>query len=137
MTMTTTSLECDIDTDLPRPVQRHAGLLLMAHWPLLMTYMNGPARAMLLRLNHLERGTARIGLPNAIMDFCLDLIDSLDDQYDLDLVSPVQLDRDISVAGLFLSLRGVGMPRSSELDRAHICVLMEEVASGWPRFSAD
>src|SRR5690348_17093271 len=122
--MTTTALDCDIDTGtgLSHPVQRSPGVLLMTHRPLLITYMNRPAIAIVDRLRRLECGAPGIGLPNGILNFCLDLLEVLDDRCDVDTASPLQLNREIAVAGLLVSLRGLGVPRTLDVDRSHICV---------------
>ena len=137
MTMATTALEDDSDLDLARPVERNPGVLLMTHRPLLITYMNGPARAMIHRLHRMECGAGRTGLPSVIMDFCMDLLEAVDHECDLDIVPSIQLDRDIDAAGVRLSLCGLGLPRSSEVDRPCICVLMKATISEWSRSSSD
>ena len=136
--MTTTALNCDVDTGtgLSHHIQRSPGVLLMTHRPLLITYMNRPAIAIVDRLHRLECGTPGMGLPNGILNFCLDLLDALDDRCDFDTASPLQLNREIAVAGLLVSLRGLNVPRSSDVDRSHICVLMEAITFGWPYSSS-
>ena len=95
----------------------------MTSHPLLITYMNAGARAVLTRLHVLD---GSLGMPNEIMTFCLDLLEALDDRSDMNMWTPFELEREVSIAGTWICLRGLGLPRSLEIDDSRICILMEE-----------
>ncbi|MDQ6735938.1 MAG: hypothetical protein M3Z35_17795, partial [Nitrospirota bacterium] len=115
-----------LHTDLPPLLRHNPGVLIMTHRPLHLSYINVQARSIINKLHHLECGTFRRGLPNAVIAFCLDLLEALGDRCDTDMPAPFQLDRAIGLAGGSIVLRGLGMPRSSEVDESRICILMEE-----------
>jgi hypothetical protein len=131
MKIITTSLHSDIDRDSPALVRRNPGVLILTHRPLLVSYTNVQARIIIDKLHRMECGSPCTGLPNAIMVFCLDLLEALDDRCDTGMLSPFQLDREIGFAASSIVLHGLGMPRSSEVDQSRICILMEESASEW------
>ena len=119
----TTSLHSDIDRERPTCWHRNPGVLIMNCRPLLITYMNVGARAMLTRMHVLD---GSLGMTNEIMTFCLDLLEALDDRSDRSMWTPFELEREVSIAGTWICLRGVGLPPSSAIDEPRICILMEE-----------
>ncbi len=121
--ITTISLHSYIDTDMPVG-RRNPGVLIMTHRPLVITYMNAGAQALLTRVHVLD-GNACPGMPNEIMTFCLDLVETLDDRSDRNMWTPFELEREVNIAGTSLYLRGLGLPPSSEVDQSRICILME------------
>jgi len=119
----TTSLHSDIDREQRACGHRNPGVLIMTSHPLLITYMNAGARAVLTRLHVLD---GSLGMPNEIMTFCLDLLEALDDRSDMSMWTPFELEREVSIAGTSICLRGLGLPPSSAIDEPRICILMEE-----------
>jgi hypothetical protein len=119
----TTSLHSDIDREQRACGHRNPGVLIMTSHPLLITYMNAGARAVLTRLHVLD---GSLGMPNEIMTFCLDLLEALDDRSDMNMWTPFELEREVSIAGTWICLRGLGLPPSSAIDEPRICILMEE-----------
>lgn len=117
------------DSDLPQNVRglapKKPGVLIMTHRPLTFSYMNAEARAIINHLHRLEWGTVRSGLPKEIRAFCLDLLETLNDRCDMDRVSPFELARDIVIAGTPIVFRGLGLPRSSDVDQDRMCVFIE------------
>lgn len=121
--ITTTSLRSDLDQARPAWGRRNPGVLIMTYRPLLITYMNAGARAILARAPVLD---GNVGMPNEIMTFCLDLWEALDDCSDMSLWAPFEMEREVRFAGTSICLRGLGLPFSSAIDQARICILMEE-----------
>ena len=119
----TTSLHSDIDRKRPTFWHRNPGVLIMNCRPLLITYMNASARAMLTRMHVLD---GSFGMTNEIMAFCLDLLEALDDRSDMSMWTPFELEREVSIAGTSICLRGFGLPPSSAIHEPRICILMEE-----------
>jgi hypothetical protein len=119
----TTSLQSDIDRERRACGHRNPGVLIMTSHPLLITYMNAGARAVLTRLHVLD---GSLGMPNEIMTFCLDLLEALDDRSDMSMWTPFELEREVNIAGTWICLRGLGLPPSSAIDEPRICILMEE-----------
>lgn len=119
----TTSLHPDIDRERPTCWHRNPGVLIMNCRPLLITYMNAGARAMLTRMPVLD---GSVGMTNEIMAFCLDLLETLDHRSDMSMWIPFALEREVNIAGTWIWLRGLGLPPSSAIDEPCICILMEE-----------
>jgi hypothetical protein len=44
----------------------------------------------------------------------------------MSLWTPFELEREVNIAGTWICLRGLGLPRSLEIDDSRICILMEE-----------
>ncbi len=112
----------------PSELRRNPGVMVLTHSPLLLNFINLQAKAIIDRWHAMESGGPRVGIPTAIITFCLDLLDTLDDRREMGSVVPFQLDRHIGTDGLYLSLRGVGLARSSEVDQSRLCILLEELA---------
>ncbi|SRR6476469_2763289 len=119
----TTSLHSDIDRERPALGHRNSGVLIMTSRPLLITYMNADARTILTRGHALD---GNLGIPNEIMTFCLDLLETLDDRFDMNMWTPFELEREVTITGTWICLRGLGLPPSSAIDESRICILMEE-----------
>jgi hypothetical protein len=119
----TTSLHSDIDRERRACGHRNPGVLIMTSHPLLITYMNASARAILTHVHVLD---GSLGMPNEIMTFCLDLLEALDDRSDMSMWTPFELEREVNIAGTWICLRGLGLPPASAVDESRICILMEE-----------
>jgi hypothetical protein len=119
----TTSLHSDIDREPPAFWHRKPGVLIMTSRPLLITYMNEGARAMLTPMHVLD---GSLGMTNEIMTFCLDILEALDDRSDMSMCTLFELEREVRIAGMWIRLRGLGLPRSSAIDESRICILIEE-----------
>lgn len=88
MLIAATSHDSYLYTDLPPLLRRNPGVLVVTHRPLHISYINVQARSIINTLHHLECGIFRRGLPNAVMAFCLDLLEALDDCCDTDMPAP-------------------------------------------------
>jgi hypothetical protein len=95
----------------------------MTSRPLLITYMNAGARAIMTRVHILD---GSLEMPNEIMTFCLDLLEALDDRSDMSTWTLFELEREVTITGTWICLRGLGLPPSSAIDESRICILMEE-----------
>ena len=113
---------------IPSRLNRNPGVMILTHSPLLLSFINPQAKAIIDKWHRMESGGPRVGIPNAIVTFCLDLLDTLDDRREIGSHLPYQMDRNIGTDGLYVSLKGVGLPRSSEVDQSRMCILLEELA---------
>ena len=114
----------EISSRLPR----NPGVMVLTHSPLLLSFISLQAKAIIDKWHRIESGGPRVGIPSAIITFCLDLLATLNDRREMESHLPFQLERNIETDGLYISLWGVGLPRSSEVDQSRMCILLEELA---------
>jgi len=109
-------------------VPRNPGVMVLTHSPLLLNFINLQAKALIDKWHRMESGGPRVGIPSAIITFCRDVLATLNDRREMESHLPFQLDRNVGTDGLYISLSGIGLPRSSEVDQSRMCILLEELA---------
>ena len=60
------------------------GVMVLTHSPLLLSFISLQAKAIIDKWHRMESGGPRVGIPSAIIIFCLDLLATLNDRREME-----------------------------------------------------